>query len=106
MAETDFRRLGELFAAALERPPAQRDAFVATHCTDDAVLAAELRALLAHEDAANNYFEKLGQKLQQGRPGEMTQGLLAQRRLGAYHLDRHLGSGGMGSVFLAHRADG
>lgn len=38
-------RLQELFAACVELPHAERDAYVSAHC-DDAALRAEVRALL------------------------------------------------------------
>jgi serine/threonine protein kinase/tetratricopeptide (TPR) repeat protein len=38
--------------------------------------------------------------------GKMQDATMIGQRIGAYVVDQSLGSGGMGSVFLAHRADG
>lgn len=47
-----WRRIGALFEAALERAPAEREAFLAGACGDDDALFAEVAAMLrAHEQA-------------------------------------------------------
>ncbi len=86
-----WRRLKELFGAALDRTGAERDAFVASACAGDPTLAAELAALLASHEGAPGFLE--------------TPACAPARRLGPYELVREIGHGGMGTVFLAARVD-
>lgn len=66
---------------------------------DDESLAAELEALLAQlSDADHEAFLERG-----ALDADAT---LAGQLVGGYTLDRPIGQGGMGSVWLAHRSDG
>jgi non-specific serine/threonine protein kinase/serine/threonine-protein kinase len=86
-------------AAALDLDPAERDSYIARTCEGDAGLEAEVRSLLASADAAAPYFEE--------PPGRNVLSLYARgHRIGPYRIVRELASGGMGSVYLAERADG
>ena len=46
MAEPDLKRVKEVYAGALERPPQQRQAYVEQACGEDAELRARVEALL------------------------------------------------------------
>ncbi len=91
-----WRVLSPLLDRALEMPEAERTAWLETVRAEAPDLAAELSALLAGEAAAD-----LGAFL--SRPFDAS---LAGLQLGAWTLERPLGQGGMGSVWLARRTDG
>ena len=96
-----FSRIEAVFNEALGTPTAERTALIASRCNHDAALMAEVRSLLkacAQEEAAT------ASRLAEG--GTKALDLPAQTRIGPYEIDRLLGRGGMGAVYLAHRADG
>ena len=95
-------RLRELFDSAVELDPPSRAAFVAEACADDSELRAELQELLrAHESPA----PWLDRPLLDDSPPEAPV-VVAGRQIGAFHVVRRIGSGGMGDVYLAERPIG
>ena len=83
-------RLKELFAAAMELPADQREAFAKAHC-EDPETRRELLELIAHEPHDEPFLDS--PLCQRARP----------RAIGDYVLGRVLGSGGMGTVYEAHQ---
>jgi serine/threonine protein kinase len=97
----DFKRVHAIFDEILAAPAELRADLVETLCEDNRPLAKDVRLLLgAHEaeerTAASNRDE--ARTLPYDR--------LEHERVGPYEIDRVLGCGGMGVVYLAHRADG
>ncbi|MGO1070476.1 protein kinase domain-containing protein [Lysobacter sp. CA199] len=109
-----WAQAAELFARAVELPPDRRERFLIEHCAghpDPAALRAAVQRLLdAHQaldsapdaaqadiwdEAANaalaDWIEHDGERLSPGS------------RAGAFTIERELGAGGMGRVYLAHR---
>ena len=108
-ADARWARMRRLFAEAMEQPPAAREAFVEAACADDPALCDELRSLLACTDTADAYFEApsgLAGLVRDLAPGAPLAEPEAETRIGPYAITRPLGRGGMGTVFLAERADG
>ena len=91
-----WRALEPLLDRALELSPTQRAAWLDALGVTSPELAAELTSLLADDDEA----ERRGFL---SMPVELS---LAGMVVGAYTLERPLGHGGMGSVWLARRTDG
>jgi serine/threonine-protein kinase len=87
MTPERWQRIGALFERALAEPPAARTAFVraSAEATD---LQDEVLALLASHDAGDGFLE----------PAAL---LDAGAMVGAYRIDRIIGRGGMGVVYLA-----
>ncbi|HYO83825.1 MAG TPA: serine/threonine-protein kinase, partial [Bryobacteraceae bacterium] len=97
-------RVQELFAAALSLPPPARRQMLAERCQDDEPVRREVESLLDGADGTGDWIAEAVQKAADGlfRRGEPQTG----DDVGAYRIEKRLGSGGMGTVYLAHRADG
>ena len=77
-----------LFAEAAKLPPHERSEFLAQACTEGHVRA-EVEALLAQHDVAGTTEPRI------------VAGELRRKRVGHFRLKHVLGSGGMGTVYLA-----
>jgi len=103
MKEVESKRwaqLSTLLDELLELDRGACEARLAALERDDAALAAELVRLLAQQVEIEREHFLEGDAL--GR----TEATLAGQTLGPYTLERPLGAGGMGSVWLARRSDG
>ena len=99
-----WSRVEDLFFEALELDASARAGFVERHSGADDVLASEVLELLeAHtgDGGFDRVAESLGSAV--ATPASAT---MAGTRIGAYEVVEEIGRGGMGSVYLARRADG
>ncbi|MEM8559809.1 MAG: serine/threonine-protein kinase, partial [Bacteroidota bacterium] len=100
-----WQRVEAVFEQALERPPAERAAFLDRACADDADLRAEVESLLAAYGDASGYFGRLADEVVHPAFQEAG-GLPAGTFIGPYEVVRLVGRGGMGEVYEARRGDG
>jgi len=114
MTDERWRRVRQLFEAALERPLSERSAFITAAVADDETLRRDVKALIAGDDAAvalsdrwplpsQSLLVELRMASAAGdAPGSSSPGLIAGNRLGKYDVIAPLGAGGMGEVYRAH----
>jgi serine/threonine protein kinase/tetratricopeptide (TPR) repeat protein/TolB-like protein len=95
-------RVKEVLGLALDLPPDRRAPLLDTLCAGDPELRAEVESFLNAESAAGPFYEAL------------TLGAVADvedhdphvgSQLGPYRIERLIGHGGMGAVYLARRTD-
>ncbi len=105
--------LRPLLDQALELAPADRDAWLARVRAEMPALAPELEALLAEEAALDDRGFLVEEGWRESGVGDEVESAdrprdpeHVGRTLGAYTLERPLGQGGMGTVWLARRSDG
>jgi len=97
MTPERWQKIKPIFAAALQRAPADRAAFLSQACADDASLQNEVEKLLAQHEKDGSFIDSPAYQavastfLQQLRAGEMV---------GHYEVITSLGKGGMGEVYL------
>ncbi len=93
-----WRRVNELFDAALSQPPDQRVAFVAARAGHDSAVRDEVLSLLDAHDRAGRFLESPARG-----PGDAPSASpeTPDRPIGSYLIERELGRGGMGIVYLA-----
>ncbi|QQR74886.1 MAG: serine/threonine protein kinase [Holophagales bacterium] len=99
-----YRRLRELFHEAVELPDNGRERYLASLGGGDAAFVEELRSLLGAEAEAGDFVSAALAVHQRALDDDLGASLVG-RRVGAYRLERLLGRGGMGVVYLGHRAD-
>jgi Tol biopolymer transport system component len=108
-----WQRVKELFQAAVERPPAERDAFLAAAAEGDEALRREVETLLASDAADAGLLDRLpevGSALFADlsrltglsvRDTATHALLLPGHRIGSYEIMAPLGVGAMGEVYRA-----
>src|SRR5262249_55049273 len=92
-----WRRIKEILDVSLGLAPPERDEYLKRVCESDVDLRQEVESLIQADDAAGDLFEA-------GAAPAPSDPMIGAR-LGAYRVVESIGSGGMGSVYRAVRAD-
>jgi serine/threonine protein kinase len=95
MTPDRWRQIKDVFDAVLEKTPPERTEFLESSCAGDVELRREVESLIAAYGDAGSRYEK---------PAVQSDSMI-DRQIGAYRILRRLGSGGMGAIYLAARAD-
>ncbi|HEV2912653.1 MAG TPA: protein kinase [Pyrinomonadaceae bacterium] len=106
MTPEKWKKVEALFEAAMERAPQERSAYLAEACAGDEALCRQIETLILSYEEAGSFIEEPALAVDSAPTlvddSDLT---LTGQRIGSYRLVREIGRGGMGSVYLALRAD-
>ena len=101
MTPERWQQIERLYHAALERPAAERPAFLDAACADDADLREEVDSLLAAAARGNTFLEVSALQVTARALASELPRLAVGQRVGSYEIQAPLGAGGMGEVYTA-----
>jgi Tol biopolymer transport system component/serine/threonine protein kinase len=100
MTPEHWRRVKETFHSALALAPRERAAFLAEACRGDESLRGEIESLIRSHEETGSFIDSPAYEAAQMLADDQIE-LSAGETIAQYEVVSHLGSGGMGEVYLA-----
>src|SRR5438876_10589268 len=101
MTPERWQQVKQIFQSAIERPPDERDAFLAQACADDPALRSQVESLIASHDQAGDSIEAMAAEAATEMLDDDQAVSIVGKQMGHYQVLSCIGRGGMGEVFLA-----
>jgi serine/threonine protein kinase len=102
MNQDKWNKIEQIFEEALEKTPSERESFLKDACGDDKELFDEVLSLLQADSNVHSIFQSNAVDSLKLSDAFNYEGKI----IGSYKILKQIATGGMGSVFLAERADG
>lgn len=103
MSDLDRQRVREIFEAALDHPPDERDAFVRAEGDGNTELIDEVFSLLGRHDSTGGFLEPASRDRVIEEMVHGAETALIGKKIGRYTIIKLLDRGGMGVVFQAEQ---
>jgi serine/threonine protein kinase/Tfp pilus assembly protein PilF len=101
MADDNWQKVREVFDAALQQKPEERQSYINQVCSDDKTLLMEIESLFSSFDRAEDFMETPAVATVADIIEPETKTLESGKCFTHYELIKQIGTGGMGEVYLA-----
>lgn len=101
MNKARFTQLEDIYRAVLGQPPADRAQFIIDSCGDDNDLRNDIESLLSYDELHSQFLDSSPDMLIAEAFANDEKSEPMKREISHYRIERLLGEGGMGKVYLA-----